>query len=87
MKYKLGISKQLFIALSIVNLSVTLFSILMGYLVYNYALEKGWITLSSIQEDWTSFHLVDWIWLCNLLWQYDLLSDRYASCEAFHYTD
>ncbi|WP_284083810.1 two-component sensor histidine kinase AdeS [Acinetobacter nosocomialis] len=74
MKYKLGISKQLFIALSIVNLSVTLFSILMGYLVYNYALEKGWITLSSIQEDWTSFHLVDWIWLCTVIFCGSMIS-------------
>jgi hypothetical protein len=44
MKSKLGISKQLFIALSIVNLSVTLFSVVLGYVIYNYAIEKGWIS-------------------------------------------
>jgi len=55
MKSKSGISKQLFVALSIVNLSVTLFSILLGYFIYNYAIDVGWITLSSLQEDWTEF--------------------------------
>ncbi|MET1795521.1 hypothetical protein AB3673_16985 [Acinetobacter baumannii] len=44
MKSKLGISKQLFIALTIVNLSVTLFSVVLGYVIYNYAIEKGWIS-------------------------------------------
>lgn len=67
MKSKLGISKQLFIALSIVNLSVTLFSVVLGYVIYNYAIEKGWITLSSLQEDWTTFHFVDWIWLATVI--------------------
>nr|WP_202719516.1 hypothetical protein [Acinetobacter baumannii] len=47
MKSKLGISKQLFIALTIVNLSVTLFSVVLGYVIYNYAIEKGWISLSE----------------------------------------
>ncbi len=33
----------------------------LGYVIYNYAIEKGWISLSSFQqEDWTSFHFVDW---------------------------
>ena len=41
MKSKLGISKQLFIALTIVNLSVTLFSVVLGYVIYNYAIEKA----------------------------------------------
>lgn len=63
MKNKSGISKQLFIALSIVNLSVTLFSVFMGYVIYNYAIDNGLITLSAIQDDWTNFHLIDWIWL------------------------
>ncbi|QHH96564.1 two-component sensor histidine kinase AdeS [Acinetobacter dispersus] len=67
MKNKSGISKQLFIALSIVNLSVTLFSILLGYFIYNYAIDVGWITLSSLQEDWTEFHFVDWIWLSTVI--------------------
>lgn len=67
MRNKSGISKQLFIALSIVNLSVTLFSVLMGYLIYNYAIDVGWITLSSLQEDWTEFHFVDWIWLSTVI--------------------
>ncbi|EPH0367387.1 ATP-binding protein [Acinetobacter baumannii] len=68
MKSKLGISKQLFIALTIVNLSVTLFSVVLGYVIYNYAIEKGWISLSSFQqEDWTSFHFVDWIWLATVI--------------------
>ncbi|EPO8926018.1 two-component sensor histidine kinase AdeS [Acinetobacter baumannii] len=68
MKSKLGISKQLFIALTIVNLSVTLFSVVLGYVIYNYANEKGWISLSSFQqEDWTSFHFVDWIWLATVI--------------------
>lgn len=68
MKSKLGISKQLFIALTIVNLSVTLFSVVLGYVNYNYAIEKGWISLSSFQqEDWTSFHFVDWIWLATVI--------------------
>lgn len=51
MKSKLGISKQLFIALTIVNLSVTLFSVVLGYVIYNYAIEKGWISLSSFQQE------------------------------------
>ncbi|MCH7315948.1 two-component sensor histidine kinase AdeS [Acinetobacter sp. ANC 3882] len=63
MKSRSGISKQLFIALSIVNLSVTLFSVFLGYFIYNYAIDVGWITLSSLQGDWTEFHFVDWIWL------------------------
>ncbi|NNP69597.1 two-component sensor histidine kinase AdeS [Acinetobacter sp. Ac_5812] len=67
MKNKSGISKQLFIALSIVNLSVTLFSVLLGYFIYNYAIDVGWITLSSLQEDWTEFHFVDWIWLSTVV--------------------
>lgn len=67
MKSKLGISKQLFIAFSIVNLSVTLFSMLLGYLIYNYAIEKGWLTLDSIQDDWTNFHFIDWIWLSTVI--------------------
>lgn len=67
MRNKSGISKQLFIALSIVNLSVTLFSVLMGYLIYNYAIDVGWITLSSLQEDWTEFHFIDWIWLSTVI--------------------
>lgn len=67
MKSKSGISKQLFVALSIVNLSVTLFSILLGYFIYNYAIDVGWITLSSLQEDWTEFHFVDWIWLSTVI--------------------
>ncbi|MCY2891503.1 ATP-binding protein [Acinetobacter baumannii] len=68
MKSKLGISKQLFIALTIVNLSVTLFSVVLGYVIYNYAIEKGWISLSSFQqEDWTSFHFVNWIWLATVI--------------------
>ncbi|QHH95734.1 two-component sensor histidine kinase AdeS [Acinetobacter proteolyticus] len=67
MKNKSGISKQLFVALSIVNLSVTLFSILLGYFIYNYAIDVGWITLSSLQEDWTEFHFVDWIWLSTVI--------------------
>ncbi|ENX14423.1 hypothetical protein F895_02378 [Acinetobacter sp. CIP 64.2] len=67
MKNKSGISKQLFIALSIVNLSVTLFSILLGYFIYNYAIDAGWITLSSLQGDWTEFHFVDWIWLSTVI--------------------
>ncbi len=69
MKSKLGISKQLFIALTIVNLSVTLFSVVLGYVIYNYAIEKGWISLSSFQqEDWTEFSFcVDWIWLATVI--------------------
>ncbi|MCH7352751.1 two-component sensor histidine kinase AdeS [Acinetobacter sp. NIPH 1958] len=67
MKNKSGISKQLFIALSIVNLSVTLFSIFLGYFIYNYAIDAGWITLSSLQDDWTEFHFVDWIWLGTVI--------------------
>lgn len=67
MKKKSGISKQLFIALSIVNLSVTLFSVLLGYYIYNYAIDVGWITLSTLQEDWTEFHFVDWIWLATVV--------------------
>lgn len=67
MKNKSGISKQLFIALSIVNLSVTLFSVLLGYFIYNYAIDVGWITLSSLQEDWNEFHFVDWIWLSTVI--------------------
>ncbi|MBJ8499386.1 two-component sensor histidine kinase AdeS [Acinetobacter oleivorans] len=67
MKSKLGISKQLFIAFSIVNLSVTLFSMLLGYLIYNYAIEKGWLTLDSLQEDWTNFHFIDWIWMSAVI--------------------
>lgn len=67
MKNKSGISKQLFIALSIVNLSVTLFSVLLGYFIYNYAIDVGWITLSSLQGDWTEFHFVDWIWLSTVI--------------------
>ncbi|EPF93385.1 two-component sensor histidine kinase [Acinetobacter gyllenbergii] len=67
MKNKSGISKQLFIALSIVNLSVTLFSVFLGYFIYNYAIDVGWITLSSLQEDWTEFHFVDWIWLSTVV--------------------
>lgn len=67
MKNKSGISKQLFIALSIVNLSVTLFSVLLGYFIYNYAIDVGWITLSSLQEDWTEFHFIDWIWLSTVI--------------------
>lgn len=36
--------------------------------IYNYAIEKGWISLSSFQqEDWTSFHFVDWIWLATVI--------------------
>ena len=67
MKSHSGISKQLFIALSIVNLSVTLFSVFLGYFIYNYAIDAGWITLSSLQEDWTEFHFVDWIWLSTVI--------------------
>ncbi|WDZ49779.1 two-component sensor histidine kinase AdeS [Acinetobacter vivianii] len=67
MKNKSGISKQLFIALSIVNLSVTLFSIFLGYFIYNYAIDAGWLTLSSLQDDWTEFHFVDWIWLGTVI--------------------
>lgn len=67
MKNKSGISKQLFIALSIVNLSVTLFSVFMGYVIYNYAIDNGLITLSAIQDDWTNFHLIDWIWLFTVI--------------------
>lgn len=67
MKNKSGISKQLFIALSIVNLSVTLFSVFIGYVIYNYAIETGWITLSSLEEDWTEFHVVDWVWLFTVI--------------------
>ncbi|WAU72289.1 MULTISPECIES: two-component sensor histidine kinase AdeS [unclassified Acinetobacter] len=67
MKSHSGISKQLFIALSIVNLSVTLFSVFLGYFIYNYAIDAGWITLSSLQEDWTEFHFVDWIWLSAVI--------------------
>ncbi|MCH7329216.1 two-component sensor histidine kinase AdeS [Acinetobacter modestus] len=67
MKSRSGISKQLFIALSIVNLSVTLFSVFLGYFIYNYAIDAGWITLSSLQEDWTEFHFVDWIWLSTVI--------------------
>lgn len=67
MKNKSGISKQLFIALSIVNLSVTLFSVLLGYIIYNYAIDVGWITLSSLQGEWTDFHFVDWIWLSTVV--------------------
>ncbi|ENX41858.1 two-component sensor histidine kinase AdeS [Acinetobacter sp. NIPH 2100] len=67
MKSRSGISKQLFIALSIVNLSVTLFSVFLGYFIYNYAIDAGWITLSSLQEDWTEFHFVDWIWLATVV--------------------
>ncbi len=67
MKSRSGISKQLFIALSIVNLSVTLFSVFLGYFIYNYAIDTGWITLSSLQEDWTEFHFVDWIWLSTVI--------------------
>ncbi|MBJ9739843.1 two-component sensor histidine kinase AdeS [Acinetobacter oleivorans] len=67
MKSKLGISKQLFIAFSIVNLSVTLFSVLLGYLIYNFAIEKGWLTLDTLQEDWTNFHFIDWIWMSAVI--------------------
>ncbi len=74
MKSKLGISKQLFIALSIVNLSVTLFSVVLGYVIYNYAIEKGWISLSSLQEDWTTFHFVDWIWLATVIFSGCMIS-------------
>lgn len=67
MKNKSGISTQLFIALSIVNLSVTLFSIVLGYFIYDYAIDAGWITLSALQEDWNEFHFVDWIWLATVI--------------------
>ncbi len=87
MKSKLGISKQLFIALTIVNLSVTLFSVVLGYVIYNYAIEKGWISLSSFQqEDWTSFHFVDWIWLATVIFLrlYYFISDWHAPRKAFY---
>ncbi|MDM1021529.1 two-component sensor histidine kinase AdeS [Acinetobacter sp. VNK23] len=67
MKNKLGINKQLFIAFSMVNLSITLFAVFVGYFFYNYAIENGWMSLSSLQEDWTDFHLIDWIWLFTVI--------------------
>jgi len=67
MKNKSGISKQLFIALSILNLSVTLFSAFIGYFIYNYAIENGWLLLNEVQEDWADFHFVDWIWLFTVI--------------------
>ncbi|MCU4707925.1 two-component sensor histidine kinase AdeS [Acinetobacter pittii] len=63
MKNKLGINKQFFIAFSMVNLSITLLSVFVGYVVYKYAIDHGWLSLSSLQGDFTDFHLVDWIWL------------------------
>ncbi|MEQ1108043.1 two-component sensor histidine kinase AdeS [Acinetobacter seifertii] len=67
MKNKLGINKQFFIAFSLVNLSITLLSVFIGYVVYNYAIDHGWISLSSLQGDFTDFHLVDWIWLGTVI--------------------
>lgn len=67
MKNKLGINKQFFIAFSMVNLSITLLSVFVGYIVYKYAINHGWISLSSLQGDFTDFHLVDWIWLGTVI--------------------
>ncbi|MCT9389102.1 two-component sensor histidine kinase AdeS [Acinetobacter baumannii] len=67
MKNKLGINKQFFIAFSLVNLSITLLSVFIGYIVYKYAIDHGWISLSSLQGDFTDFHLVDWIWLGTVI--------------------
>lgn len=67
MQNRIGIGKQLFIALSIVNLSVTFFAMVLGYVIYNYAVDVGWISLSSLQEDWNEFHFVDWIWLVTVM--------------------
>lgn len=67
MTNKLGINKQFFIAFSLVNLSITLLAVFIGYFVYNYAIDHGWISLSALQEDWTNFHLVDWVWLFTVI--------------------
>ena len=64
---KVGISKQLIIALSIVNLSVTACSVFFGYFIYSYAIETGWISLETLNEDWSEFHSVDWVWLFFVL--------------------
>ncbi|MDD9317258.1 two-component sensor histidine kinase AdeS [Acinetobacter lactucae] len=63
MNNKFGINKQLFIAFSMVNLSITFLAIFVGYCVYKYAIGNGWISLSSLQGDFIDFHIVDWIWL------------------------
>jgi len=64
---KVGISKQLIIALSIVNFSVTAGSVFFGYFIYTYAIETGWISLKTLNEDWSVFHSVDWVWLFFVL--------------------
>ncbi|ARD28770.1 two-component sensor histidine kinase AdeS [Acinetobacter lactucae] len=67
MKNKLGINKQFFIAFSMVNLSITLLSVFLGYVVYKYAIDHDWISLSSLQGDFTDFHFIDWIWLGTVI--------------------
>lgn len=63
MKSKIGISRQLIIALSFVNLSVTACSFFFGYLIYSFAVITGSLSLESLSEEWTDFHFIDWIWL------------------------
>ncbi|OTG88282.1 two-component sensor histidine kinase AdeS [Acinetobacter sp. ANC 4558] len=67
MKNNMGISKQLIIALSIVNFSVTICSCVFGYFIYSYAVDLGWVSLESLSSDWYEFGLVDWIWLFVVL--------------------
>lgn len=62
MKNKYGISKQLIITLSILNFSITILTLIFGYLIYTVALKTKIVTWEMMSTSWPSLQVIDWLW-------------------------
>lgn len=62
MKNKYGISKQLIITLSILNFSITVLTLILGYSIYTIALKTKIVTWEMMSTSWPSLQVIDWLW-------------------------
>ncbi|WP_151746371.1 two-component sensor histidine kinase AdeS [Acinetobacter soli] len=85
-KNSIGISAQLLIMMSVLNLGITIFSFGLGYLVYGWATEKGLLDLKNACPDNFSFTSVDYLWTFLVVLTGFLLSTFLAFRYAKRYT-
>ncbi|TCB72987.1 two-component sensor histidine kinase AdeS [Acinetobacter sp. ANC 4177] len=67
LKNSVGINFQFIIMMSLLNLGVTFLSFALGYLVYSWAIEIGFLDFQSVNSNEFSITSVDFIWFFLVL--------------------
>ena len=85
-KTSIGISSQLLIMMSLLNLGITILSFALGYVVYGWATQKGLLDMKNLCPDDFSLSSIDYLWTFLMLLTGFLLSTFLAFRYAKRYT-